>query len=87
MTGPEGAYLYMFCEQGDLTTTRKLLFKSDLPGTIQLFRSSAPRSLRLVDLQPNAETTLDHVEWKSDGSSHAISVGSTQEAYWLLAEW
>jgi hypothetical protein len=87
LTGPEGAYLYMFCEQGDLSSTRKLLFKSDQPGAIRLYRSPAPRSLRLVDLQPNAEIALDQLEWVSDGPAQAISVGSTQEAYWMVAEW
>ena len=87
LTGPEGAYLYMFCEQDDLTSTRKLLFKSDQPGTIRLFRSPAPRSLRLIDLRPNADITLHQLEWVSEGPAQAISVGPTQEAYWIVAEW
>jgi hypothetical protein len=86
-TGPSGAHVYIFCEGDDVLSTRKLFLKSDLPGTLRLFRSSAPATLSLVDLQPGAERRLEKLSCTTDGGALTISIAPTQEAYWIVAEW
>jgi hypothetical protein len=87
ITGPTGANVYIFCEQDDLLSAKKLFFKSDLPGAVRLFRLPAPSSLSRVDLQPGAEKKLDKLSGVPDGNALTISLVPTQEAYWIVAEW
>jgi hypothetical protein len=87
VSGPSGAYVYAMCETDDLTTTAKLLLKSEQPGTLKISSRNSPKSVRLVDITPVAKRDLAPLPWSSKDGTIEITTKPTEQAYWVVAEW
>jgi hypothetical protein len=87
LAGPEGAYVYALSDRTDIMTTKRLLFKSEMPGILRLFARTSPKSLRLVDTYPGSVKILGELAWSEKGNTIEITTRPTQQAYWILAEW
>jgi hypothetical protein len=86
-SGPAGAYLYAVSDSQDILTTKRLLFKSEQPGLLKLYGRTSPSSVRLVDVTPNGNRDLDHLEWVAKDGVVEMTTRPTQQAYWIAAEW
>jgi hypothetical protein len=87
VAGPEGAYIYVLCDGADISTTKRLFFKSEKPGMLKLYSRSTPRSIRLVDLYSDGARDLDELKWYARDNVIEVTSQPTQQAYWVVAEW
>ena len=87
LAGPEGGYLYAFSEGAGITTTKRLLFKSEKPGVLALYGRTSPKSVSLADISPAGPRILDKLTWSAKKDAIEITTRPTQQAYWIIAEW
>ncbi|HVA01002.1 MAG TPA: hypothetical protein VMV34_05015 [Terriglobia bacterium] len=89
LSGPSGGYVYIFSEDGaDLFTAQQIYAKSESPGKLVLEgRAADPRSVKLVEISPLGNRTLDTLSWNRQAQGIEIDIPPTLQAYWVLAEW
>jgi len=88
VSGPKDSSVYIVAAGGDdVVGSRKIYFKADQPGTLKLFRTQAPKSVSLVELDPGVERKLEDLKVTADGSALTIEIAPSQERYWVAAEW
>ncbi len=89
LSGPAGGYVYLFSEDGsDLLNAKRIYAKSEKPGKLILEgRSSDPRSVKLVEMSPLGNRTLEDLHWTRRTQGIEVDIPPTLQAYWVLAEW
>lgn len=80
--GPAAAYVYFYTLQGHFSNTRRLLVKSEAPGTLKVTRSDA-QAVDLVDgFSPNFRW-LAQVDYHQDQKQILIEVKPEMTRYWF----
>ena len=87
LRGPESGYLYAFSEDGEIATTKRLVFKSEQPGVLRLYGRTPPSAITLTEVCPGGPRKLAGLPSAVQGDAVEISIQPTQEAYWVTAEW
>ena len=89
LSGPPRAYVYIFGEdRHDVLFAKRIFAKTEAPGRMALYgRSERPQSVRLVDLSPLGNKTLEPLQWSPGADRIEITIGPNMQAYWVQLEW
>jgi len=87
LSGPDGSYLYAYCDEGDLSASERLAFKCEKPGLLRLHCRSRPKAVTLTEVTPHGTKELTELRWSSSQNYIEVHIQPTQQSYWVVARW